>query len=56
VIGQNDAKNCHRYNVLITRLCKDGDEWKMFYLLGRNELPLLAKIANMAHSSIFQHT
>ncbi|MBI1349411.1 hypothetical protein GC163_24355 [bacterium] len=55
-IWQNEAKNGHRYNVRITRLYKDGDEWKTSDSFGRDELPLVAKVADMAHSWIFQHT
>ena len=55
-IWQNEAKNGHRYNVRITRLYKDGDEWKTSDSMGRDELPLVAKVADMAHSWIFQHT
>ena len=55
-IWQNEAKNGHRYNVRITRLYKDGDEWKTSDSFGRDELPLVAKVADMAHSWIFQHS
>ena len=55
-IWQNEAKNGHRYNVRITRLYKDGDEWKTSDSMGRDELPLVAKVADMAHTWIFQHT
>tara|TARA_R110001592_G_scaffold153763_2_gene382518 strand:+ start:2130 stop:2396 length:267 start_codon:yes stop_codon:yes gene_type:complete len=52
-IWQNEAKNGHRYNVRITRLYKDGDEWKTSDSFGRDELPMVAKIADMAHTWIF---
>ena len=49
-IWQNEAKNGHRYNA---RLYKDGDEWKTSDSFGRDELPVVAKIADMAHTWIF---
>lgn len=52
-IWQNESKNGHRYNVRISRLYKDGDEWKSSDSFGRDELPVVAKIADMAHTWIF---
>jgi len=54
-IWANDTDNGTRHNVTITRLYKDGDEWKTSTSFGREELPLVAKVADLAHTWIFQH-
>jgi hypothetical protein len=50
----NDTENGTRHNVTFTRLYKDGDDWKTSSSFGRDELPLVAKVADLAHSWIFQ--
>ena len=54
-IWANETDNGVRHNVTITRLYKDGDEWKISTSFGREELPLVAKVADLAHSWIYQH-
>jgi hypothetical protein len=53
-IWANETDNGTRHNVTITRLYKDGDDWKTSTSFGREELPLVAKVADMAHSWIYQ--
>ena len=53
-IWANETENGVRHNVTITRLYKDGDEWKTSTSFGREELPLVAKVADLAHSWIYQ--
>ncbi|MBL7648027.1 MAG: hypothetical protein JNK74_17735 [Candidatus Hydrogenedentes bacterium] len=53
-IWQNESKNGTRYSVRITRLYKDEDEWKTSDSFGRDELPLVAKVADLAHIWIFR--
>ena len=53
-IWANETDNGTRHNVTITRLYKDGDEWKTSSSFGREELPLVSKVADMAHSWIYQ--
>ena len=53
-IWANETDNGTRHNVTITRLYKDGDEWKTSTSFGREELPLVAKVADMAHTWIYQ--
>ena len=53
-IWANETDNGTRHNVTITRLYKDGDEWKTSTSFGREELPLVAKVADLAHSWIYQ--
>ena len=42
------------FNATISRLYKNGDLWKESTHFGRDDLPLLAKVADMAHTWIFQ--
>jgi hypothetical protein len=42
------------YNVTFSRSYKDGDTWKESHSFGRDDLLLLAKLANDAHTWIFQ--
>lgn len=53
-IWENDTQNGTRYNVTFTRLYKDGDQWKDSQSYGRDDLPLLAKVADQVHSWIFE--
>ena len=52
-IWENDTQNGTRHNVTFTRLYKDGDQWKDSTSFGRDDLPLLGKVADMAHTWIF---
>lgn len=52
-IWANETEKGVRHNVTLTRLYKDGDEWKDSASFGRDDLPLLAKVADQAHSWIF---
>jgi hypothetical protein len=53
-IWANDTKNGSRHSVKITRLYKDGDDWRTADTFGRDDLPLVEKAAAMAHAWIFQ--
>ena len=46
----NDTKVGVRYGVTFQRLYKDGEEWKTTDSFGRDDLPLVAKVADMAHT------
>jgi hypothetical protein len=52
-IWENETQNGTRHNVTLSRLYKDGDEWKDSTSFGRDDLPLVAKVADQAHSWIF---
>ncbi|MCI0462773.1 MAG: hypothetical protein L0Z62_37980 [Gemmataceae bacterium] len=54
-IWENQTNNGTRYSVTVSRLYKDGDEWKRSDSFGRDDLPLLAKVADLAHTWIFEH-
>ena len=43
-----------RHNVTFARLYKDGDQWKSTQSFGCNDLLMLAKVANFAHTRLFQ--
>ena len=53
-IWLNDTKNGSRHSVKITRLYKDGDDWRTADTFGRDDLPLVEKVAALAHAWIFQ--
>jgi len=54
-IWENETQNGPRHNVTFTRLYKDGNTWKDSGSFGRDDLPLVAKVADMAHTWIFQY-
>ena len=53
-IWKNDTENGVRYNTTFSRLYKDGDEWKQTESFGRDDLLLLGKVIDLAHSWIFE--
>ena len=54
-IWQNETENGMRHNVTISRLYKDGEDWKDSTSFGRDDLPLVAKVCDQAHTWIFEH-
>jgi len=55
-IWENDTQNGTRHNVTFSRLYRDGDQWKDSSSFGRDDLPLLAKVADQVHSWIYQQS
>ena len=53
-IWRNGTEDQPRHNVTFSRLYTDGDNWKSTQSFGRNDLLLLAKVADQAHSRIFR--
>lgn len=53
-IWENETPTGTRHNVTIARLYKDDDEWKRTESFGRDDLPLVAKVVDLAHSWIFE--
>ncbi len=49
-------KNGTRYNVTVERLYKDGDDWKFSQSFGRDDLLLVAKVLDQAHTWIFERS
>lgn len=54
-IWENETRNGTRHSVSVSRLYKDGEKWKDSTSFGRDDLPLVAKVADLAHSWIFEH-
>ena len=52
-VWQNETENGVRHNVTIARLYRDGDVWKDTTSFGRDDLPLVAKVSDIAHTWIF---
>ena len=55
-IWQNQTDNVVRHNVTMSRLYKDGDDWKDTTSFGRDDLPLVAKVCDLAHSWIYSQS
>ena len=53
-IWANETENGTRYNVSVSRLYKDGEEWKQTTSFGRDDLPLVAKVVDMTHLWIYE--
>lgn len=53
-IWENATKNGSRYSVSVCRLFRDGEQWRESSRFGRDDLPLVAKAADLAHSWIFE--
>ena len=53
-IWKNDTENGVRYNVTFSRIYKDGDDWKSTDSFGRDDLLVLAKVSDSAHSWIHE--
>ena len=54
LIWENQTDNGVRHNTTIERLYKDGDDWKATKSFGRDDLLVVAKIADQAHTWIHQ--
>jgi hypothetical protein len=55
-VWKNDTQNGVRYNTTFSRLYKDEDEWKTTDSFGRDDLLVLAKVADRAHSWIHEQS
>ena len=53
-IWENETENGTFYNVTLSRLYKDGDNWKDSSSFGRDDLPLVSKVCDQVHSWIFE--
>ena len=55
-IWENEVENGRRHNVTVSRLYKDDEgEWRDSSSFGRDELALLGKVSDLAHTWIFEH-
>lgn len=48
------GENGTRYNVTVSRLYKDGKDWKHSDSFSRDDLPLVGKVLDLAHTWIFE--
>ena len=53
-VWRNGTDDKPRHNVTFSRLYKEGDEWKSTQSFGRNDLLVLAKVADLVHTRILQ--
>jgi hypothetical protein len=51
-IWTNCTEAGFRFNVTACRIYKDGDQWKTSESFGRDEIPLICKALDMAHTWI----
>ena len=51
-VWKNETEAGVRYNVTVSRLYKDDDQWGSTESFGRDDLLLLAKVVDQAHSWI----
>ena len=54
-IWENKTETGTRFNVTVARIYKDGEQWKSTDSFGRDDLLLLAKVIDQAHSWIFDN-
>lgn len=54
LIWANETSQGTRHNVTVARLYKEGDNWKTAEGFGRDDLPVLMKVLDMAHTWIFE--
>lgn len=56
-IWKNDTDSGPRYSISIVRLFKrDDDQWDSSSSFGRDELPLVSKVADMVHTWLYQQS
>lgn len=53
-IWANEVEGGVRHNVQLRRIYKNGDEWAQSDSFGRDDLPLVMKVADLAHTWIFE--
>lgn len=52
-IWRNQTKSGERHAVAVVRIYRNGDVWKESTRFGRDDLPLVSKVVDKAHSWIF---
>ena len=55
-IWANETENGVRHNVTVSRIYRDAEEWKSTDSFGRDDLLVLAKVVDQAHSWICAQT
>ena len=51
-VWKNETETGVRYNATLSRLYRDGEQWKSTESFGRDDLLLVAKVADLTHSWI----
>ena len=51
-VWRNETETGVRYNATMSRLYRDGEQWKSTESFGRDDLLLVAKVADLTHSWI----
>jgi hypothetical protein len=54
-VWRNASDSGPWYSTVISRLYKEGNDWRQSDSYGRDDLPLVMKVADMAHTWIYQH-
>ena len=54
-IWENQTESGTRFNVTVSRIYKDGEQWKSTDSFGRDDLLLLGKVIDLAHTWIFEN-
>jgi hypothetical protein len=52
-VWANETEKGIRHNVTFSRLYRDGEEWRSSESFGRDDLLVLTKVADLAHSWIY---
>lgn len=55
VIWENETKDGIRHNIGLSRIYKDGSQWKDSTSFGRDDLPLVIKVADKAHTWVYEN-
>lgn len=53
-VWQNATENGLRFNVTFSRIYKTEKGWESSSSFGRDELPLVSKVADLAHTWIYE--
>ena len=53
-IWKNEGENGARYNLTVSKLYKQGEKWESTANFSRDDLPLLAKVVDLAHTWIYE--
>ena len=52
-IWRNQTRAGERYTITVIRLFKNGDHWTESTRFGRDDLPLVAKVCDLAHTWVY---
>ena len=55
LVWANETQKGTRHNVTFARFYKDGDDWKETQSFGRDDMPLIGKLADRAHTWIYEN-